>query len=46
MKPPPLDQPLEQITSLKLKLSVVIGAAVAVTVVVSYAGTHLGLWPS
>lgn len=40
------ERPLDPLPSLKLKLSVVIAAAVGVTVVVFWAGTHLGLWPS
>jgi signal transduction histidine kinase len=41
----PPDRPLDPLPTLKLKLSVVILAAVAVTVVVFYIGVHLGLWP-
>ena len=41
----PLD-PLDPLPTLKLKLSVVILAAVAVTVVVFWAGIRLGMWPS
>jgi signal transduction histidine kinase len=40
------ERPLDRLPSLKLKLGVVILAAVALTVVVSWAGVHLGLWPS
>lgn len=40
------ERPLDPLPTLKLKLSVVILAAVAVTVVVFYIGVHLGLWPS
>jgi len=40
------ERPLDTLPSLKLKLSVVIAAAVGVTVVVFWAGSHLGLWPS
>ena len=40
------ERPLDPLPSLKLKLSVVIAAAVGVTVVVFWAGSHLGLWPS
>jgi len=40
------ERPLDTLPSLKLKLSVVIMAAVGVTVVVFWAGSHLGLWPS
>jgi signal transduction histidine kinase len=42
----PPERPLEALPTLKLKLGVVILAAVAVTVVVFWAGVHLGLWPS
>jgi signal transduction histidine kinase len=41
----PPERPLDPLPSLKLKLSVVILAAVAVTVVVFYIGVHAGLWP-
>lgn len=41
----PPERPLDPLPTLKLKLSVVILAAVAVTVVVFYIGVHLGLWP-
>jgi len=41
----PPDRPLDPLPTLKLKLSVVILAAVAVTVVVFYIGVHLLLWP-
>jgi signal transduction histidine kinase len=41
----PPERPLDPLPSLKLKLSVVILAAVAVTVVIFYIGVHLGLWP-
>jgi signal transduction histidine kinase len=44
VKRPP-ERPLDPLPSLKLKLSVVILAAVAVTVVIFYIGVHLGLWP-
>jgi signal transduction histidine kinase len=40
------ERPLDPLPSLKLKLGVVILAAVAVTVVVFWAGVRLGLWPS
>ena len=40
------ERPLDPLPTLKLKLSVVILAAVAVTVVVFYIGVHAGLWPS
>jgi signal transduction histidine kinase len=40
------DRPLDPLPSLKLKLGVVILAAVAVSVVVFWAGVRLGLWPS
>jgi len=42
----PRERPLDPLPSLKLKLGVVILAAVAVTVVVFWAGVRLGLWPS
>jgi signal transduction histidine kinase len=45
VKRPP-DRPLDPLPTLKLKLSVVILAAVAVTVVVFWAGIRLGMWPS
>jgi len=45
VKRPP-DRPLDPLPTLKLKLSVVILAAVAVTVVVFWAGVRLGIWPS
>ncbi len=37
--------PLERVSSLKLKLSIVIGVAVGVTVLVFWAGVKLGAWP-
>ncbi len=40
------ERPLDPLPSLKLKISVVIAAAVGVTVVVFWAGSHAGLWPS
>lgn len=40
------ERPLDPLPTLKLKLSVVIFAAVAVTVVVFWCGLRLGLWPS
>ena len=40
------ERPLDRLPSLKLKLGAVILAAVGLTVVVSWAGVHLGLWPS
>jgi signal transduction histidine kinase len=40
------ERPLDQLPTLKLKLSVVILAAVAVTVIVFWAGVRLSLWPS
>jgi hypothetical protein len=43
---PARERPLDPLPSLKLKLGVVILAAVAVTVVVFWAGVRLGLWPS
>jgi signal transduction histidine kinase len=45
VKRPP-ERPLDPLPTLKLKLSVVILAAVAVTVVVFWAGVRLGIWPS
>jgi signal transduction histidine kinase len=42
----PPDRPLDQLPTLKLKLSVVIFAAVAVTVVVFWAGIKIGFWAS
>lgn len=42
----PPERPLDPLPSLKLKLGVVIALAVATTVVVFWAGIHLGLWPS
>jgi signal transduction histidine kinase len=42
----PPERPLDPLPTLKLKLSVVILAAVAVTVVVFYIGVHVGVWPS
>lgn len=45
VKRPP-ERPLDPLPTLKLKLGVVILAAVAVTVVVFWAGIRLGLWPS
>lgn len=38
--------PLERFTSLKLKLSIVIGVAVGVTILVFWAGVKIGLWPA
>lgn len=38
--------PLERVGSIKLKIGMVIFGAVAVTVVVFWAGTKVGLWPS
>jgi signal transduction histidine kinase len=47
VKPPrPPERPLDPLPTLKLKLSVVILAAVAVTVVVFFIGVKIGLWPS
>lgn len=40
------ERPLDPLPTLKLKLAVVILAAVAVTVIVFYIGVHAGLWPS
>ncbi len=45
-RPHPPERPLDPLPTLKLKLSVVILAAVAVTVIVFYIGVHLNLWPS
>jgi signal transduction histidine kinase len=45
-RPHPPERPLDPLPTLKLKLSVVILSAVAVTVVVFYIGVHAGLWPS
>ena len=45
MRRPP-ERPLDPLPTLKLKLSVVILAAVAVTVVVFCVGVQLGVWPS
>ena len=45
MRRPP-ERPLDPLPTLKLKLSVVILAAVAVTVVVFWAGVRIGVWPS
>ena len=42
----PPERPLEPLPTLKLKLSVVILAAVAITVVGFWLGVHAGLWPS
>ncbi len=39
-------RPLDHVGSLKIKLGAVIGAAVAVTVVVFWLGIRMGLWPS
>jgi signal transduction histidine kinase len=45
-RPRPPDRPLDPLPTLKLKLSVVILAAVAVTVIVFFVGIKLGLWAS
>jgi len=45
-RPHPPERPLDPLPTLKLKLTVVILAAVAVTVVVFWAGIRLGVWPS
>lgn len=45
VKRPP-ERPLDPLPTLKLKLSAVILAAVAVTVVVFWAGIRIGMWPS
>lgn len=45
-RPRPPERPLDPLPTLKLKLSVVILAAVAVTVVVFWAGVRIGAWPS
>jgi signal transduction histidine kinase len=42
----PPERPLDTLPTLKLKLSVVILAAVAVTVIVFWVGVHIGVWPS
>jgi signal transduction histidine kinase len=42
----PPDRPLDPLPTLKLKASVVILAAVAVTTVVFWLGVRLGVWPS
>lgn len=42
----PPERPLDPLPTLKLKLGVVILAAVGVTVLVFWAGVRLGLWPS
>jgi signal transduction histidine kinase len=44
--PRPPDRPLEWLPTLKLKASVVILAAVAITVIVFWAGVKIGLYPS
>jgi signal transduction histidine kinase len=45
-RPHPPERPLDPLPTLKLKLAVVILAAVAVTVIVFYIGVHEGVWPS
>ena len=45
MRRPP-ERPLDTLPTLKLKLGVVILAAVAVTVFVFFLGVHIGVWPS
>jgi signal transduction histidine kinase len=45
VKRPP-ERPLDPLPTLKLKLSVVILAAVAVTVIVFFIGIKVGIWPS
>jgi signal transduction histidine kinase len=40
------NRPLERVPSIKMKIGVIIFGAVAVTVVVFWLGTKLGLWPS
>jgi signal transduction histidine kinase len=45
-RPHPPERPLESLPTLKLKMSVIILAAVAVTVIVFYIGVHADLWPS
>ena len=45
VKRPP-ERPLDPLPTLKLKLSVVILAAVAVTVIVFFIGIKAGIWPS
>lgn len=46
MRRPGPERPLDQLPTLKLKLSVIILAAVAVTVIVFFVGLKLGLWAS
>jgi signal transduction histidine kinase len=45
-RPHPPERPLDPLPTLKLKLSVVILSAVAVTVIVFYICVHLEMWPS
>jgi signal transduction histidine kinase len=45
VKRPP-ERPLDPLPTLKLKLSIVILAAVAVTVIVFFIGIKVGMWPS
>src|SRR4029077_1053520 len=42
----PPERPLDPVPSLKVKLSIVILAAVAVTVIVFFIGIKVGIWPS
>jgi signal transduction histidine kinase len=48
VRPPPLDprHPLDPLPTIKLKLTVVIAAAVGATVFVFWVGIKLGIWPS
>ena len=46
MTTPDPRRPLDTVPSIKIKLGVVIFAAVGVTVFVFWSGVHLGLWPS
>jgi signal transduction histidine kinase len=45
-RPRPPERPLDPLPTLKLKISVIILAAVAVTVGVFFVGLKVGLWPS
>ena len=45
-RPRPPERPLDPLPTLKLKISVIILAAVAVTVGVFFVGLKAGLWPS
>lgn len=46
MTAPKKNAPLEHVSSIKLKIGMVIFGAVAMTVVVFWAGIRIGLWPS